>query len=239
MVMHLPRIAFFILMLGLLLLTGCATTQPVKYRALASTETMSPHTSKDDAHTPYSYVNPAVVWSHYSRYMLDPTSVYSSSDAQFGKISANEKSMLATYMHDQFQAKLGQKFDFTQFPEPGTLRIRLTLTGAETSTPVLSPMTKIIPVGAVVNTTMWALGKQAAFTGSVTYAVEIYDAMTGTLLDAFIAKQYPAAMNVPASFTSLGATKTGIRIGAKRLTETLTNKGVVPDEDASKASKRP
>jgi len=51
--------------------------------------------------------------------------------------------------------------------------------------------------------------------GSVSYAVEIYDAGTNRLLGAYVSKQYPNAMNVKASIGGLGAAKAGIRKGAE------------------------
>ena len=53
--------------------------------------------------------------------------------------------------------------------------------------------------------------KEEALSGSVSYAVEIYDAATNRLLNAYEAKQYPTAMNVNASFGASGASKVGIR----------------------------
>lgn len=54
-------------------------------------------------------------------------------------------------------------------------------------------------------------------TGSVNYAVEIHDAESNVLLYAYVAKQYPNAMNVGATFSALEASKVGIRKGADAL----------------------
>jgi hypothetical protein len=55
----------------------------------------------------------------------------------------------------------------------------------------------------------------------VNYAVEIYDASTNRLLNAYVEKQYPNAMNVKSTFGSLGAAKTGIGKGADALVAQL------------------
>lgn len=238
--MYLPRTAFLITLLSALALSGCVSTQPVKYQGLASTHAMTTsEPDKTNEHAPFSYVNPEVVWQNYATYMLDPIEIYANPDGQFGKLNDSDKDKLASYMHDQFVLALSKKFEPSPVPTIDTLRIHITLTGVETSTRVVSTMTKVIPVGAVVNTALWAFGKQAAFTGSVTYAVEIYDAATGDLLDAYITKQYPGAMNIPASFSSLGAAKAGIRLGAKRLTNTLSMYGVVGSNTSSTESSHP
>ena len=64
-------------------------------------------------------------------------------------------------------------------------------------------------------------GGQGAFSGSVSYAVEVYDSGNGRLLKAYVSKQYPNLMNLVAAFGSLGAAKTGIDKGADALVEQL------------------
>jgi hypothetical protein len=64
-------------------------------------------------------------------------------------------------------------------------------------------------------------GGQGAFSGSVSYAVEVYDGASGQLLKAYVSKQYPNAMNLPAAFGSLGAAKTGLDKGADALVAQL------------------
>jgi len=61
------------------------------------------------------------------------------------------------------------------------------------------------------------------FTGSVIYAVEIYDAPTNRLLAAFVTKQYPGSLNVLATLGSLAAAKTGIEKGADALLAQLSD----------------
>jgi Protein of unknown function (DUF3313) len=55
----------------------------------------------------------------------------------------------------------------------------------------------------------------------VTYSVEVFDGTSGRLLKAYVSKQYPNAMNLPAAFGSLGAAKTGLDKGADALVEQL------------------
>ena len=105
----------------------------------------------------------------------------------------------------------------TSTPGSTTLRIHLTLTGIETNTPVLSSLTKIAPVNLVINVVQTARDKQAIFTGSVSYAVEIYDSASNQLLRAYVSKQYPFAENLFASFGTSDASRAGIRNGAKDL----------------------
>jgi Protein of unknown function (DUF3313) len=64
-------------------------------------------------------------------------------------------------------------------------------------------------------------GREGLFTGSVVYAVEMYDASADRLLSAAVTKQYPGSLNIVATMGSLGASKTGIEKGADALVAQL------------------
>ena len=202
-------------------LASCSSVQPVKYQNLASSSAMTANAKDEDGRTPFRFMDPNIDWHGYSAVALDPVAVYAGSDQQFDDLSEKDKAELASYMQDQFSTALSQKFKSGTSAAPGTLRIHLTLTGVESSTPVLSTVSKILPAGLVVNSVQTARDKPAAFTGSVVYAVEIYDGPSGKLLSAFITKQYPWAENVAASFGTLDAARAGIRTGAETLTAQL------------------
>jgi hypothetical protein len=111
-------------------------------------------------------------------------------------------------------------------PGPDTLRVRLTLTGVETSTPVLSTVTRVTPAGLVLNAGLAAADKKGTFSGSVSYAVELSDASTGELLNAYVTNQSANALNVVASFGPLDAARGGVRAGADQLRDKLDELGV-------------
>lgn len=195
--------------------TGCATTKPVDYRNLDSAAQLAPNPQDKNGHMPFYYSAADAQLGTYTRIMLDPVAVYSGADEQFGKLSDTDRQKLAVYMQAQFDHALGQKYTLTSVPGPQTLRIHLTLTGASTTVPVLSTVKQVMPVGAVLGTVKSVADKPSRLLGSVTYAVEIYDSQSHRLLRAFVAKQYPAAENIPASLGSLSAAETGIKKGAE------------------------
>jgi hypothetical protein len=198
-------------------MAGCATTKPVRYGQLDSSAQLAPNPQDRKGHVPFYYSTPDAQLTRYTQVMIDAVTVYGGDDQQFGKLSAAERQQLAGYMQTQFGQALGQKYVLTSTAGPDTLRIHLTLTGASTSTPVLGTVKQLMPVGAVLGTLKSAADKPSRSLGSVTYAVEIYDSQSGRLLRAFVAKQYPAAENIPASLGSLSAARTGIEKGAKAL----------------------
>jgi hypothetical protein len=212
---------FLALALCSAVLAGCSTTRPVNYQRLTSASQLVPNPRNNHGHVPLVYSARETDWHKYHAMIVDPVIVYDGPDQQFGNTSDANKAALAAYMQTQFTEALKPKFVVAYAPGPTTLRVHLTLTGVETSTPVLCSLTKIAPINAIVNVVQTARDKQAIFTGSVSYAVEIYDSASNQLLRAYVAKQYPWAENLFASFGTLDASRAGVRSGAKDLVAQL------------------
>jgi Protein of unknown function (DUF3313) len=198
------------------LLIGCASPEPVAYRDIASASYLKPNKQDESGRVPYRYGG-LVDWKSYSRAIFDPVDIYRGADHQFGDLSPEDRAALAKYMEAEFAERLATRFAITKSPDAGTLRIKATLTGAATNTPVLSTFTRFDLAGGLYNGVEAVRGREGMMTGSVIYAVEIYDAATDRLLDAYVTKQYPGAYNVMAGLGSLAAAKTGIDKGADAL----------------------
>lgn len=160
-------------------------------------------------------------WQAYSNVMVDPVVIYRGKDHQFEKISEEDKKELARYMQEQFRVKLGSRYRVVREPRPETLRIKLTLAGAKSTSKVIGTVLRFDMAGGGYNLVQSARGKEGAMTGSVSYAVEIYDASAGRLLCAYVAKQYPNAYNVKATLGPLDAAEVGIEKAADDLLSRL------------------
>ncbi|HKR45449.1 MAG TPA: DUF3313 domain-containing protein [Paraburkholderia sp.] len=202
------------------MLSACAGVQPVAYNSLASSSQLKENRDHDAAQTPFRYAAP-VLWSRYSQVIVDPVAVYQGADNQFGDLSDSDKDVLAAYMHKTFADTLSKRFDLATQPSPATLRVKLTLTGAEKTTAVIGQAMHFDIAGNLYNGVQAIRGGKGAFSGSVSYAVEVYDSASGHLLRAYVTKQYPNAMNLAAAFGSLSAAETGIDKGADALVEQL------------------
>jgi hypothetical protein len=197
-------------------LLGCSSVQPVAYSGIPSAPYLKPNTQGDADRTPYRFAS-QTDWQNYTKLIIDPVVVYQGADNQFGDMSEDDRKVLASYMQNKFAEKLRPRFEPASAAGPNTLRLKLILTGAKTNTPVLSTFTHIDIGGNLYNGVQAVRGKEGAFSGSVIYAVEIYDASSNHLLSAYVTKQYPNPYNIGASFGSLGASKTGIDKGADAL----------------------
>jgi hypothetical protein len=201
-------------------LAACGSPEPVAYSGIASSSQMAANSQDDSRHIPYRYSAP-VDWQTYSKVIVEPVAIYRGSDNQFGDMSQDEKAVLANYMYIQFAEKLRSRFALATDPAPNTLRVKLTLTGAATNTPVLATLSRFDLAGGLYNGVQAVGGGEGTLTGSVTYVAEIYDSSTSRLLSAFVTKQYPNALNIGASMGSLAAAKVGIEKGGDALVASL------------------
>lgn len=203
-----------------LALAACAGPQPAPYRDLAATPFLKPNPNDSSGKIPFLYTENAD-WSKYHSVMIEPVTVYDGPDQQFGKMSMEDRAALAQYMQTRFAKALAKRFTVVELPGPDTLRIKLVLTGASTTTPVLSTFSRIDMAGSLYNGVQAVSGGEGLMTGWVMYAAEIRDGGSGRLLEAFETKQYPNAYNIPATFGSLAAARTGIDKGAQALVGAL------------------
>ena len=198
------------------LLTGCASVVPQPYSQVASSSLLAPNPSDASGRIPYRY-STTVDWRSYNKAILEPVVIYRGPDQQFGDMSERDKASLASYMQTQFAEKLGHRFTLTNNRAPNTVRVRLTLTGAVVNTPVLGTLSRFDMAGAVYNGVQAVRDGEGSMTGSVIYAVEVFDAGTSRLLSALVSKQYPNPYNIKASVGPLAAAEAGIDKGAEAL----------------------
>lgn len=213
----LSKTIFALICISLLSLAGCSSTKPVPYTNLSSSPQLQQNLQKDSADKiPYVYSS-NVNWNSYSALVMEPVTIYAGTDNQFGDLAESDKQELSKYMDAEFRKVLSRRFKMDGNNNTETLKLKLTLTGADTNTAVASTVTRFDLAGMPYNVVQSIRGKEGILMGSVSYAVEIYDASSNRLLKAFVTKQYPNAMNIAATFGSLSAAKTGIDKGAENL----------------------
>lgn len=196
---------------------ACSTLQPMPYAGMASSSKLRLNQHETSGHMPYEY-KASIDWAKYSAFIMDPVLVYNGGDNQFEDVSAADKEGLAQYMQVEFTDKLSKHFRLAVAPGSETLRIGLTLTGAKANTNVLNTLMHFdLFLGGPYNTVQAVRDREGMLSGSVSFAVEIYDSTTNALLGAYVAKQYPNAWNLPAGMGSMAAAEVGVQKGAEQL----------------------
>lgn len=206
-------------MTGIALAFAGCDAPPVAHQGLSSARELQP---ANDNEEPLQYRSAGADLARYSQLLIDPVTIYAGADAQFGSVSEDDRKSIAQYMQQTFAETLGRRYQLAAAPDADALRLHLTLTGVETSTPVISTIAHLAPVGLVINTGLQATNRNGTFFGAVSYAAELSDAATGTLLYAYVTRQTPDALDVTASFGSLAAAREGVRIGAAHLLNQLS-----------------
>ena len=147
----------------------------------------------------WTYAQPREVFTKYRTLIVDNTSVYNGPDAQFDGIEAADRAKFATIVTDELRSELAKSFANPARVQADTLRLKVTLLGAEKTKGGIATATRVTPMGFGLSALKSAVGKGGSFTGSVLFAVELYDARTNELLLAAVRRRHPDPLDVPAT----------------------------------------
>lgn len=147
----------------------------------------------------WTYAQSRDVFTKYRTLIVDQTAVYNGPDAQFDGIDPAERSKFASIVTDELRSELAKSFPNPARPQADTLRLKVTLLGAEKTKGGVATATRVTPMGFGLSALKSALGKGGSFTGSVLFAVELYDARTNELLLAAVRRRHPDPLDVPAT----------------------------------------
>jgi hypothetical protein len=130
------------------------------------------------------YRNPDAKWTAYRRVLIEPVAIWRSGKDSLADIAEEDLQRLATEFHTAVQVRLGEDYPLVDKAAPDVMRIRLGITDANQSDPMLDvfscdvPSTSSLPGQQSLGAGMQALAAVAAIEGEIT------DSMTGELLAA-------------------------------------------------------
>ena len=152
-----------------------------------------------------AYQAPSFDRSKYHGLYIEPTTIYTGPDADFGDTRPEDRQRIALKLNSEMQRVLSPDFHLVNAPGPGVVRLHLTLIGINQSHPVLSTALRLTPVGLVMTAARGVRDKPAAFVGSINMAGVAYDSGTGQVLAAVQAIVSPSAVNLTSGLTPLRA----------------------------------
>lgn len=136
------------------------------------------------------YRNPDVDWSRYHAVLLEPVSLWRSGRKSLDPVPADDLRRLIGDFQAAVQHRLGEGFRLVKAAAPGVMRVRLAITDARASDPILDVMTD--------DASDHAGGKDGPLDpetrkllANATIEGEIRDAETGTLLAAGVDRRRP------------------------------------------------
>lgn len=195
---------------------AAAQTQDHAPQALASAQELE-HDKKES----WTYIKPDLHLARYTAVQVQPTVVYRGTDAQFEDIPQEDRTMFAQLMTDALREELAKSFRLVQAPAANTMRLRMTLVGAKKTTGGVGTVSSVMPLGLVTNVVKSATGKKGTFSGSVLFAIEIFDSRSGDLLAAVVRREAPDALDIKATVSTTDTVKAVADNIAKKLRQRL------------------
>ena len=147
----------------------------------------------------WTYAQPREVFGKYRTLIVDNAAVYNGPDAQFDGIDPADRAKFAAIVTDALRSELAKSFPNPARTQADTLRLKVTLLGAEKTKGGVATATRVTPMGFGLSALKSAMGKNGSFTGSVLFAVELYDARTNELLLGAVRRRHPDPLDVPAT----------------------------------------
>ena len=111
----------------------------------------------------------------YFQVMIEPAYISDEDDAAFEDISVDDRAALASDMMMAFCESLGRNFDISNYAAPGIFRVRLMLLGAKKTRSLISLLLHFSVVGNVYNVIRAVQREPGAFSGTVSYQVQVFE----------------------------------------------------------------
>lgn len=221
MISGLPRFA----LPAILLLHAVPALAQTKDHAPVALDSAS-RMAQDQAGTEsWTYAQPRERFATYRTVIVEPTAVYQGPDAQFDGIEPADRIKYADMITQELRSELGKTFPTPPRAQADTLRVRVTMIGAHKTKGGLATATRVTPLGFATSALKSAMGKTGSFTGSLLYAVELYDARSNELLLAAVRRRTPDPLDVPATLSTTDTVKAIAREfadGARKRLQELT-----------------
>lgn len=208
---------------SLFLVTACTTTQraPIEDKTAICSflgAVCNKLTPGAEGQMDLRYVNKKARWSQYTKVMVDPVIIVSSTESQ---VSPADQQQLADYFYASLKAKMGTKFQLVDQPGSGTMRLQVALTDAQGATPVLRTITMAVPQARTLSTVAYLATGSYPFVGSAKGAAKIVDSVSGELLAAVADRQIGGGHIKAAAQWTLGDAESAIDLWTERAANKL------------------
>ena len=129
------------------------------------------------------YRNPDARWNAYDKVLFEPVAVWRSGRGSLDRVPEADLLRLAADLERAVERRLGTDWQLVDKPGPGVLRIRLAITEARASDPILDILTTAVPAARDAPTDDGPVGPETlAFIEAAAVEGEITDAETGVIL---------------------------------------------------------
>jgi len=165
-------------------LGGCAASLPGRTVDIRESPLVNPEifVKGTDDQALYRYTNPMADIRHYTKVIIDPVIV--SKDGELDKDELANYQKLANNAYIYLTLELGKSYPIVTSPEPGTMRVQMAITDADSSKPVRNTLSTFLPIGMAASLVQYSATGKPRGVGEITSAMKITDASTGELIGA-------------------------------------------------------
>jgi hypothetical protein len=167
------------------------------------------------------YWNDQVDFNTYTKMLIEPVTIWTSPDAELNEVPAEERQEFANAFHAAMLEALSEDFEIVQVPGPNTIRLRIALTEAISSSPVLDTISTYVPQARLLSTILTLGSDTAAFVGQARAEGEARDALSGELLAAGIDQRAGTKVLGGSSLSSWGDVHEAFEAWAVRFRDNL------------------
>lgn len=179
-----PRIIVLAALLG-----GCATTEEVteveKSGFLGDYSMLQPGGAGQAA---LRYISPDAQFSAYDKVVIEPITIWVN-QASLKNVPEEERKMLVDYLHTALSSELGKDYKLVRTHGPGVMRLRVAITEASSTSPVMSTVSNVVPQMLLISNVKKLATGTYAFVGSAAAEGELVDGASGARLAAWVDKR--------------------------------------------------
>lgn len=160
----------------------------------------------------------------YDKYMIDSVIFYLADNSEYKGIDPQEMKELADQFNKEIVAAFKDKYPIVTEPGPNVARIRIAITNIKPSSPGVSAVTSIIPIGLGIS--LLKKGAKGGWTGSGETGVEMMalDSMTNEMIVLAVDQQKAA---FESRFSRWGSANEAFKFWAERIVIFIDNaKGI-------------
>ena len=169
----------------------------------------------------WTYARPGLRLGAYRSVLIEPTVVYSGPDAQFEGVERADRQRYAQMMTEALREEVGKSFAIVTAARADTLRLRVTLLGAENTRGGVATATRVTPLGIAASAVQSIAGREGRFTGSLLLALELSDGRSNALQFAAVRRRSPDALDIPATVSTTETVRAVARGVARDVREKL------------------
>ena len=161
-----------------------------------------------------NWLKPGVDFAKYNKIILENVVYFFADDSEYKGIEPEQLQELSKAFEQEIVNVYKDKYPIVSEPGPDVARFKIALTGLKQSSPVLSGVTSIIPVGLAVSAVKKGAGGSWTGSGATNAELIVIDSVSNEII---LVAQGDYAAEFPERFTNYGSAYEAFKFWAKQL----------------------